>query len=124
MIMTTFSGVTDMIEEEDNISDTHIVRAVKQILLCLLLRLCNNDLNTRTRFVKCGILRSSFPKAGVKCGCADVVTGNLRMLVAADKHPQITLYNIRTSVKYSCLINDAKSTFISLNVTVLATKKS
>jgi len=45
----------------------------------------------------------------VKCGYADFVTGNLRML-------QITLYNIRTSAKYSCLINDAKSPFISLNV--------
>ena len=30
--------------------------------------------------------------------------------------------NIRTSAKYSCVINDAKSPFISLNVTVLATK--
>jgi len=43
--------------------------------------------------------------------------------VAVDKHPQITLSNIRTSTKYSCLINDAKSPFISLNVTVVATKE-
>jgi len=47
--------------------------------------------------------------------CLDVVTGNLRML-------QITLSNIRTTAKYSCLINDPKSPFISLNVTVLAIK--
>ena len=65
------------------------------------------------------MFRCLFLRAGGKmriCGCADVVKGNLRMLL------RYTLYNIRTSAKYSCLINDAKSPFISLNVTVLATK--
>ena len=46
------------------------------------------------------------------------------MDVAVDKHLQITLSNIGTSAKYSCLINDAKSLFISLNVTVLPQKIS
>ena len=61
----------------------------------------------------CSLLRP-----GVKCGCADVVKGNLRMLLRINirKLPCITY------AKYSCMINDAKSPFISLNVTVLATK--
>ena len=48
--------------------------------------------------------------------------GKMRMCGYADV--QITMSNICISAKYSCLISEAKSPFISLNVTVLATKKS
>ena len=51
------------------------------------------------------------------CGHADVVTGNLRMLLRIN----IRKLPCLTSAKYSCLISDVKSPFISLNVTVLAT---
>ena len=57
-------------------------------------------------------------RPGVKCGYADVVTGNLRMLLRIN----IRKLPCLTSAKCSCLINDAKCPFISLNVTVLATK--
>ena len=54
------------------------------------------------------------------CGYAVVVTGNLRMLLRLN----IRKVPCQTSAQYSCLINDVKSPFISLNVTVLATKKN
>ena len=66
---------------------------------------------------ECAMRGGGLKRPGVKCGSADVVTGNLRMLLRINicKLPCIT------SAKYSCLINDAKKPVHFFNPDIIHT---